>query len=156
MAISTPLSALPKARVSSSSLRWQRQSSDENTSSQPDYFKSNPYLSIWNGHSFTHNWPSHVSENCPRCRKGWYSDCIIDITDEDMEQHSYEMTTDTTTYHYGIQYHHHDYPEPHPNHDNNKDNRNFSTSLTLRRETMSASSPSSYSSWAALLGLKRP
>lgn len=149
MAISAPLSVLPKARVLSSSLRWQYQPSDE---IKPDYFKPNPYLSIWNGHSFTHNWPSHESETCPRCRKGWYSDCAFDTPDEDMDRHSYEMETTATTDYHGIQYHHHDYHEPHDKQANNKHNRNFSASLLLRRETISATS----SSWAALLGLKRP
>lgn len=150
MAIETPLSALPKARVSSSSLRWQNQPLDE---MQPDYFKPNPYLPIWNGHSFTHNWPSHESETCPRCRKGWYSDCPFDTTDEDMERHSYEMETTATADYHGIQYyhHHHMYQEPHRSQNNNNHNRNFSASLLLRRETISATS----SSWATLLGLKR-
>ncbi|KAF3404595.1 hypothetical protein DPV78_002089 [Talaromyces pinophilus] len=152
MAIDTLLSALPKARTSSSSLRWQSQSSDENALSQPDYFKPNPYLSVWNGHSFTHNWPSHESETCPRCRKGWYSDYPFDTTDEDMKGHSYEMETTSTTDYHGVQYYHHMYQEPHRSQNNNKHNRNFSASLLLRRETISATS----SSWAALLGLRRP
>lgn len=150
MAVATPLSALPKARVSFSRLRWQRQSSDENTLIQPDYFKPNPHLSVWNGHSFTHNWPTHESENCPRCRKGWYSDCALDTTDEDMERHSYEMETTATTYYQGIQYHQ-QYQEPHRNQSNNKPDRSFSASLLLRRETIPATS----SSWATLLGLRR-
>lgn len=151
MAISAPLSALPKARTSSSGFRWQRQSSDDITLIQPDYFKPNPYLSVWNGHSFTHNWPSHESETCPRCRKGWYSDCAFDTTDEDMDSHSYEIEETTTTYYHGIQYHHHEYNQLHRNHENSQHNRNFSASLLLRRETISVTS----SSWAALLGLKR-
>lgn len=152
MTISAPLSALPKARTSSSSLRWQRQSSDEITLIQPDYFKPNPYLSVWNGHSFTHNWPSHESETCPRCRKGWYSGCTFDTADKDMESHCYEIETTATTYCHGTQYHHHNYHQPRRNHINCQHNRNFSASLLLRRKTISVTS----SSWATLLGWKRP
>lgn len=151
MAVSPPLSALPKARTSYYSLHRQRQSSNNIVLIQPDYFKPNPYLSVWNGHSFTHDWPPHESETCPRCRKGWYSDCTFSTADEDMGRHSYEMKNTSTPYYHDMKYYHHDRHEPHRDTAKNKHDRNFSASLSLRRETISGTS----SSWAALLGLKR-
>lgn len=159
MAVSLPRPLATKLQRGSGYPQKSHHLSTSNTS--PAYLEPNPYLLKWNGHSFTHIWPEHVSDNCRRCRRGWCSDSISDFDTEkvpDTKEYSFEVTTIPATDNYTIQNNH----QQHDLHRRNSrvpdiSEHSFSASLSIRKEIMTAKfAPSKKSSWAALLGLRRP